>query len=611
MLISALNDYYDVLVQQEKNLPLEYSKVNAHCMVSLTPEGEVSNIIDYQLYETVQQKNGKSKNVAKPRIVVLPRRTEKTAIDSNIVEHRPLYLFGLEYDKKNKIFKFGEKGSKPYKSHQEFVKVSKEFFTGIDSAIAKAFLNFLKNWNPEKETNNKFINGLGAKYGVLGYVFCLEGDLTHPLHKDPFVKQKWEELFRSKQNLSGDLVSAQCSICGEQTTIARTHDKIKRLSSAGGMGTGGVLIGYKEEAYRSYGNTDSYNSQVSEVVMKHYTEALNFLLQSPKNHTTLDETMIVYWTADGSSQADNMISMFLAPSAENGKLSDEMLTNLMKDAKEGDVIRERISSLDNINPYSTFFIVGMKPNASRIAIKFLYRRRYGEVLENIARHQLDLKVLFSGKPVSLWQIKKELISPKSVNEKVSPFLIEGILHSMICGVAYPVALLQTILLRIRRDVDIGISYNRAAIVKACVNRILRNSRKEELTVGLNENNTSEAYLCGRLFAVLQRIQERSVFPATLNRTIKDGYFSSASVKPAAVFPKLLRLSQNHMKKISKKQYYEILVQEIIGQLKGSFPEILPLVEQGQFMIGYYQQYKDFFEKKDNGTVKKENMKEEE
>ena len=125
-------------------------------------------------------------------------------------------------------------------------------------------------------------------------------------------------------------------------------------------------------------------------------------------------------------------------------------------------------------------------------------------------------------------------------------------------------------------------------------------------MALDKENTNQAYLCGRLFAVLQKIQENAAGGAKLNRTIKDSYFASAASKPALVFPKLLSLSQNHLKKLSegKAVYFNRLVEEIIGNLSGEFPDTLLLTEQGKFMIGYYQQDQDFYKKAE--TTKEDN-----
>lgn len=129
-------------------------------------------------------------------------------------------------------------------------------------------------------------------------------------------------------------------------------------------------------------------------------------------------------------------------------------------------------------------------------------------------------------------------------------------------------------------------------------------------MSLDKENKNQAYLCGRLFAVLEREQELAA-GVTLNRTIKDSYFASAAARPAVTFPKLLQLAQHHMKKVEKKSKgmavnLEKLQEIIINELTGEFASTLPLTEQGKFIIGYYQQRQSFFEKQDkNGDVKEE------
>lgn len=117
-------------------------------------------------------------------------------------------------------------------------------------------------------------------------------------------------------------------------------------------------------------------------------------------------------------------------------------------------------------------------------------------------------------------------------------------------------------------------------------------------MALDIQNTNQAYLCGRLFAVLEHIQQAAA-SANLNRTIKDAYFSSAASKPALVFPKLLMLSQNHIKKLNEKStvFYNKLIEEIVDKLNGEFPNTLLLDDQGRFMIGYYHQDQTFYQKK--------------
>ena len=104
MLIQALSDYYDTLAEAGKVLPQGYSNVKIHQCICLTPEGQIDAIIDLQISEQISTAKGKIKERLVPRNELMPQRTEKSAIDANIIEHRPLYLFGLNYDKEQGTF---------------------------------------------------------------------------------------------------------------------------------------------------------------------------------------------------------------------------------------------------------------------------------------------------------------------------------------------------------------------------------------------------------------------------------------------------------------------------------------------------------------------------
>ena len=116
-------------------------------------------------------------------------------------------------------------------------------------------------------------------------------------------------------------------------------------------------------------------------------------------------------------------------------------------------------------------------------------------------------------------------------------------------------------------------------------------------MALDNTNTNEAYLCGRLFAALEHIQQNAL--GKLNRTIKDSYFTSACSTPSLVFPTLITLSQHHLKKDDYAIKNNKLVGEIIDMLGIEFPSTLSLQDQGRFAIGYYQQWQDFFKDKNN------------
>lgn len=591
MLIHALCDYYDILEKSEKILPEGYSNVKIHYLVNLNKNGEIVDITNCQERTEKKTEKGKIKESWTPRNTIMPQRTEKPGIDANIVEHRPLYLFGLNLE--NGELSSKDRTNKAEKSHEAFVKENLEFLEGLESPLIDAFRQFLLSWQPEKETENRFLLGLGKEYPKSGFAFCLLGFPEFMLHDEFQIKEKWQQKYQ-KMGEHADRYISQCAVSGEQVPIARIHNKIKGVY--GGLATGSVLIGFNNASENSYGKEQSYNSNISEAVMKKYTETLNYLLGNEKHKALLDDITIVFWAMDTNENCENFVMDMLFTQSEklDAENTEKMIKSLMKDSQNGKITEARLESLDMIEPNVMFYMVGLKPNSSRLAVKFIYQQRFAQVLFNIARFQTDMQISEKLSSISIRRIKEELISPKSKTETVNPALIARLLESILYGENYPLALLEAAVRRVKTDRENKINKIRAGIIKACINR---NYKKEELRVALDKQNNSQAYLCGRLFAVLEKLQQEAS-NNSLNRTIKDSYFASASSKPVTVFPKLIKLAQNHLNKVKFPVFYNKLIGEIIDSLVGEFPDNLDLADQGRFIVGYYQQYQNFFEKKE-------------
>jgi CRISPR-associated protein Csd1 len=611
MLISALCRYYDILASEGRVLKDGYDYVKVHYLISLTPDGKISSITDYQNEETETDKKGKIKIKKTPRQLVMPRLPQFSGIRANIAEHRPAYIFGLD-QKKNEFVLDDEKG-KFTKSHKDFIEKNLKFIEDLNSPIINAYRAFINNWVPENELENELLKTV-KKYNNSGFAFCLEGDPNALLHEDSTLLKKWEEYYTLQNTDDDSAYKSQCAVSGKIEPVAELHNKIKGLYSMGS-----VLVGHKTTAGCSYGNTKAYNSNISVLAMKKYTEAFNYLIDNKNHHSVIDGIHILYW-ADGGIKNELCSDFFstLLFNSQSDKVDAEDVDNMLKAVIEGATNGKAenaladISLLENIDTDVDFYIVGLKPNTSRIAIKFIYKKKFGDILMNIVAHQKDMQIGSKNKSVSIWQIRRELISPKSNSEEIDPSLFSSIFNSIIYGTKYPDYLLSTIIRRLKTDVNIEGKKApndkvRTGIIKACINRNLRlKNQREELKLSLDKTNFNQAYLCGRLFAVLEKLQQ-AASGNSLNRTIKDSYFASASSKPSLVFPKLIILAQNHLKKTSEKEsiFFSKLIQEIISGINGEFPDSFKLEDQGRFMIGYYQQYQSFFEKNNDETISQE------
>lgn len=602
MLIRSLCDYYDIQSARGEAASDIMSEQPVHWMVMLTPDGRVADIIDKRIEESVPQKNGKVKIVKKPIVVPLPKRTQKTGIDANIIEHRPLYIFGLNYDAKIGLTP-DDKTGKARKSHEAFVKKNLEFFDGIDSEIARAYVNFIKNWVPENETENEQLKKLGKEYQGSYYIFALDGSPECKLHKDKAVLAKYEKLMAkaAAETAESDDGIMMCPIEGERLRAARIHDKIKGIK--GGNSVGAVLVNFNSSAFESYGKSQSMNSGISEKAMKKYTSSLNKLLADPMHHIYSDDMTVVFFAMKHDDKAEcDLFNGYL--NSSNGVTEDSTKADV-KAVSENIYYKGQTGNAqaldDDVDNGVDFFVAGFTPNGSRICQKFMVRNKFGKIIDNVKQHQQDMAICGSNSEIPLWRINKELVSPNSANA-ISPALQSDIFQAILNGTNYPYTLLETVVRRVCTDSDTDsndktkINEVRAGLIKAFINRKARlNGDKEEITMSLDKENKNPAYLCGRLFAVLEKIQLEAT-DVKLNRTIKDAYFSSASSRPALIMPRLIDLSNYHLRKLKEGRviYFSKLINEIMGKIKDSLPTNLSIMEKGKFQLGYFQQNKDFF-----------------
>lgn len=592
MLIKALCDYSAL---QENKTPAGYCKQAIHFEILLTPEGKIAAINDMRVPRNIPLKNKKTKTVYDPVMEQLPVRTQKPGIDKNTIEHRPLYIFGLNYDKGT--LTPTDATNKAAKSHKCFCEWNEKFFDNIDSPICKAYLNFIRTWEPEQETQNPHLLALGKEYSSSYYEFGLDGSPEIKLHNDSKFKAAYEDYLAqlSADSDSDDTELSTCSILGEKLPQARIHDKIKGI----GSGTGSVLICMKEKAFESYGKKQSYNSNVSEKAMKMYTSAFNSLLADRSHYKTFDDMTIVYFAMkkNDAEECNMFAGMFSGFEDELNKSvvteADRNINTVMTQLKQG-----RTTDMP-YDPNVEFYVAGFTPNSSRISQKFIFHDKFGRIFDNVLKHQRDIAFTEGQRQVSIERIKRELISPKSSKEKVPSPLTAALFEAILKGTRYPDELLSTVITRVKTDSDeennhfIKINDTRAGLIKGCINR---KQNKEEIKMSLDLENKNQAYLCGRLFAVLEKIQQ-DASGGGLNRTIKDSYFASACSKPSTVFPKLYKLSQNHIKKLSSPIFYNKLCGEILDGLDGKFPSTLSLDDQGRFIVGYAQQNKALYTKK--------------
>lgn len=602
MILQSLCRYFQILSQDpdiEIALP-GYATTGVSFALNLAPGGELLDVLP----QFIQVQRGKRLADA-PRPMRLPQRVKRSAnIAPNFLWDNSAYLLGIS-DKDS---------TKPHYSKARF-EASRDLhiqlLEDVATPLARAILSYFQNHDCSAAAEHPAIaRQLEALLAGGNLVFMLEGCFAQD---DQKILEAWEG------HLSGqDAQIMQCLITGQLSPIERLHPSLKGVRGA--SSTGASLVSFNERAYESYNRSQGSISPVGKIAVSQYTTALNFLLSdaNPNRKFYLGDTTIVYWAESENRGYETAIASLFDPdysanpaaaSHEERRLVEQILQNLAWSVARGapidsDALFDR---LGDENP--RFYILGLAPNAGRVSVRFFISDPFQSIVRNLMTHYQDLQIVkeFADQPdfLSIYRLLGETVSKKSRDKDASPLLAGAMLRAILTHSPYPAALFNAIITRVRADMDDPqmairkINYPRAAVVKAYLLRKYRrhpqNPFQEVLTMALNEESSNPAYLLGRLFAVLEKVQREAI--GEVNAGIKDRYFTSACASPASVFPILLRLSQHHISRAEYGKHSERRIQEILNLLdvdSNPIPSRLTLDEQGVFILGYYHQRAAFF-----------------
>jgi CRISPR-associated protein Csd1 len=138
---------------------------------------------------------------------------------------------------------------------------------------------------------------------------------------------------------------------------------------------------------------------------------------------------------------------------------------------------------------------------------------------------------------------------------------------------------------------------RMGLLRLCVNDVIRSKGERLMTESLDPGQAHPAYLCGRLLAEYENLQEsvyRAAEETKVTVTIADRYYSLASTNPKAAFPKIEELARSHFRKLRRDRVQAMIaierrVIDLHERIGAAFPAILDLDGQGRFALGYYHQ----------------------
>lgn len=411
----------------------------------------------------------------------------------------------------------------------------------------------------------------------------------------------------------GTAPRAMCLVDGTEQPVQRLHTAIKGVWGA--QTSGANIVSFNSRAFESYGKTERQgeNAPIGERAAFAYTTALNHLLaKDSRNRVQVGDASAVFW-ADGPApllDGEFNLADFLGEPRDQPDRGVQAVQALYRALASGQLpVGER---------EVRFFVLGLSPNAARISVRFWITATVAELAPRIRQHFDDLRVVrhFDNDPPvpSLFRLLTGLALQGKV-DNVPPRLAGEWMRAILEGLPYPALLLNAAVIRCKAEREV--SYLRAAILKAWLNRDTRRRQPQlpvdhaEFKEELDMDQANAAYRLGRVFAVLERIQQRA--QPGINATIRDRYYGAASTTPVAVFTTLLRLKNAHLKKLGDGEcnYFERLLGGIFGTLEApglaDFPRQLNLPDQGRFALGYYHQRQSFFagKKPDTDTPKED------
>ncbi|VEJ21997.1 type I-C CRISPR-associated protein Cas8c/Csd1 [Neisseria animaloris] len=585
MILTSLARYYRRLAAENdvagnpKVPPYGFSEEKIGWVLVLDSDGLLVDVVPHLTDDKKPQ----------PRLMSVPRPEKRTSgVKPNFLWDKTAYALGVEANKDKATAK--EQPFRPSeKTFAAFRELHLEALKDTQDEGLLALRRFLERWQPEQFAHPP------CRPDMLdaNVVFRLDGTRGY-IHQREAAQALWAGRLKNDEAEQG-----LCLISGESAPIARLHPAIKGVF--GGQSSGGSIISFNKESFTSFGKEQGANAPVSEVSAFAYTTALNYLLRRDNGHClTIGDASTVFWAeADTPEQAAAaeacFVDMLDPPDDEQ---ENQKIFNILAQVAKGRPLREIDPNLDD---QTRFYILGLAPNASRISIRFWLDTTFGKLAEHLAQHWRDLALEPRAwkTPPSIWRLLVQT-APLGKSENISPVLAGEMTRAVIGGTPYPMSLLLQLIARIRADGDAnGL---RVAMIKAVLQRRFRKSLiKEEIPMSLDTESRNTAYLLGRLFAVLERIQNQAL--GDLNAGIADRYYGSASAVPFSVFPRLLSGAKHHLSRLRKdKAGMAVNLDKdlggIIAGLPETFPRHLSIEEQGRFAIGYYHQKQSYFAKKD-------------
>ena len=375
-------------------------------------------------------------------------------------------------------------------------------------------------------------------------------------------------------------------LTGELATPARTHFKITGLAGIGGLGTGDSLVSFDKSAFQSFGLDQSLNAAMSEASARLYADVLNQLLARSQKFARVK---ICHWFS--RKVEEDPFDFVLDPRAEeiNFAAMIERLRSLSSD-------KEKSSTL--------FYCLSLSGSSGRVMVRDWEEGNLKALCQNVARWYEDLQIVSSrdGELARSPKLFAVLASLYRDADDIVDNLALHLFRAATRGQQIPLTAISQAVSRFKIDLvkDQTMNTARMGLVKAY---FLRKTGGVPVQSTVSIDHPDPAYHCGRLLAILARVQTKAL--GDVGAGVVQRFYGASSQAPALTFGRLLAGSQHHLNKIEPaklRNWYEGRIAEVVAAIGPQLPRSLSLEKQALFALGYYQQIAQLNQKSQTETT---------
>jgi CRISPR-associated protein Csd1 len=334
----------------------------------------------------------------------------------------------------------------------------------------------------------------------------------------------------------------------------------------------------------------SSNAAMGSVAAQQYVDALNQLIKDQqeaarKNPSRRTNAMIVYWFKERLLPTEDPFAWLYGAETEEQQNASALaqVRKLLEAIRNGDC-----PDLGS-NHYYGLTISGA---SGRVMVRDWMEGQFPDLLGHIETWFADLSIVHREGSRLAPDPKFLAVGGALVRElKDLPASTTSVLwHAALVGLPIPQPIMAQALDRFRSALvqDETFNHARMGLIKAY---FVRTSTQGEspMKPHLNSEHPDPAYHCGRLLAVLAKLQHAAL--GDVGAGVVQRYYPAASSAPGLTLGRLVSNARNHLGKLEGglSFWYEQQIVEVMGQLGDVIPRTLDLEGQGLFALGYYQQ----------------------